>query len=95
MIGKGDWMQRLTEGLDLPGESMPGLPLVEIAGERRLLVENHGGICQYGPEQICIRVKYGIVGVQGRSLEISRMTKDQLIISGRIECVTLNRRGKP
>lgn len=94
MKRRGDWMQKLAEGIDLPNEALPGLPLVEIAGERRVLVENHGGVCQYGPEQICIRVKYGIVSVQGRELELARMSKEQLIISGRIDCVVLNRSGR-
>lgn len=95
MKRKGDWMQRLAEGLDLPGEPIPGLPLVEIAGERRVLVENHRGVCQYGPDQICIRVKYGIISIRGRGLEIARMSREQLIVSGCIDCVTLNRSGKP
>ena len=44
MKRKGDWMQKLAEGLDLPGEPIPGLPLVEISGDRRVLVENHRGL---------------------------------------------------
>ena len=88
-------MQKLAEGMELPAESMPGLPLVEIAGDRRVLVENHGGVCQYGPEQICVRVKYGIVSVRGRGLEIAKLSREQLVISGRIDCVNLNRRGMP
>lgn len=95
MKRKGDWMQKLAEGLDLPSEPIPGMPLVEIAGERRVLVENHGGVCQYGPEQICIRVKYGTISVQGRGLELARMSREQLIISGRIDCVMLHRKGMP
>lgn len=95
MKGRGNWMQKLAEGMELPAESMPGLPLVEIAGDRRVLVENHGGVCQYGPEQICVRVKYGIVSVRGRGLEIAKLSREQLVISGRIDCVNLNRRGTP
>lgn len=95
MKGRGNWMQKLAEGMELPAESMPGLPLVEIAGDRRVLVENHGGVCQYGPEQICVRVKYGIVSVRGRGLEIAKLSREQLVISGRIDCVSLNRRGTP
>ena len=95
MKRKGDWMQRFAEGLDLPAEPLPGLPLVEIAGERRVLVENHGGVCQYGTEQISVRVKYGVLIVRGGGLELTRMSKERLIISGRIDCVVINRRAKP
>ena len=38
-------------------------------------------------------MKYGLVCVCGCDLELIRMTKEQLIISGRIDAVTLIRRG--
>lgn len=87
-----DWMQRLTEGLDLPAEPLPGLPLVELSGDRRVLIENHCGVTQYGKEKICVRVKYGQVSICGQELELARMTRGQLVISGRIDSVTLLRR---
>lgn len=85
-------MERLTDGLDLPSEPIPGQPLVELTGERRVLIENHGGVTQYGREKICVKVKFGQVSVQGCGLELARMTKEQLIISGRIDSITLIRR---
>lgn len=87
-----DWMARLTDGLDLNGEPMPGVPLVEVTGERRVLIENHGGVTQYGREKICVKVKFGHIQVCGCGLELARMTKEQLVISGRIDSVTLLRR---
>lgn len=85
----GNWMERL----DLPDEPVPGQPLIEIAGHRRVLIEHHCGVTEYGRQQICIKVKYGVVCVQGRGLELARMTKNQLIIAGCIDCVRLERRG--
>lgn len=93
MKRKGDWMQRLAENLELPSEPIPGLPLVEIAGEGRVLVENHQGVCQYGPELICIRVKYGTVSIRGRGMKLAHMSRAQLVISGKIDCVSLHRKG--
>ncbi|HIT33215.1 MAG TPA: sporulation protein [Candidatus Faecousia intestinigallinarum] len=84
-------LQRITEGADLPGEPLPGLPLVEVAGDRRVLVENHGGVTEYGREQIRIQVRYGQVCVCGAGLELVMMTKEQLVICGRIESVHLIR----
>lgn len=92
MKRRGDWMERLTEGFDLPSEPMPGQPLVEVSGDCRVLIENHRGVTQYGRERICVKVKYGQVAVQGCGLELARMTKEQLIICGRIDSVTLLRR---
>lgn len=89
MKGSYDFWQRL----DLPGESLPGQVLVEIAGENRVLIEHHGGVREYSRERISVRVKYGLVQVCGSCLELRCMTKEQLVISGCIDCVTLKRRG--
>lgn len=87
------FMQRITSAADLNDEPLPGVPLVEIAGDSRVLIEHHFGVTQYGRCQICVRVKYGLVVVQGTRLELARMTKQQLVIAGCIECVKLERRG--
>ena len=86
-------MQRLADSADLSTEPLPMLPLVELAGDKRVLIENHRGVVQYSRERICVKVRYGIVCVCGCGLELSRMTKEQLVISGRIDGVTLERRG--
>ena len=75
------------------GTLKPGQPIVEIAGDRRVLIENHFGVKEYSREKIGVKVKYGLVCVCGCDLELIRMTKEQLIISGRIDAVTLIRRG--
>ena len=85
-------MQRITDAADLQDELLPGVPLVEIAGDGRVLIEHHFGVTEYGRCQVCVRVKYGFVIVTGSRLEFSRMTRDILIISGRIDCVRLERR---
>lgn len=74
----------LWEQMDLPGESLPGEPLVEIIGTSRVLIENHCGVYLYGREQIGVRIKFGQILVCGACLELRCMTKDQLIISGKI-----------
>lgn len=87
-----NWMERLAEGMDLPGEPLPGQPVVELAGDRRVLIENHRGVTGYSREEICVKVSYGIVRVCGCGLELSRMTREQLVISGRIDGISLQRR---
>lgn len=82
-------LHRLTDSADLPGESFPLTPLVEIMGNKRVLIENHKGVCEYGTEQIRIKVSFGQVCVQGCGLMLSQMTAAQLVISGDIRCVSL------
>ncbi len=70
------------------------LPLVEIAGEGRVLIEHHQGVTEYNTEKICVRVSYGSICVCGEKLTFARICRGQLVIRGRIESVTLLRRGR-
>lgn len=79
---------------NLPGERLPGIPLIEISGECRVLVENHQGVIGYGMDEIEIKVTYGIVRIIGSNLQLACMTKHQLVIIGRIDSVALQHRGK-
>ena len=92
MKRNGNWMQRLTETMDLPAEPLPGLPVVELLGENRVLIENHQGVIGYGKEKICVRVKFGHVEIEGACLEILRMRCNQLVISGCIQGIRVARK---
>ncbi len=87
-MGKRD----LWDRLDLPGESLPGQVVVEITGENRVLIEHHCGVREYSRERIGVKVKYGMLQVCGNCLELRCMTREQLVISGRIDCIVLKRR---
>jgi len=94
MARSGDWLQHLADSSELDSEALPGLPILEIAGDRRVLIERHGGVLEYGPERIRIRVGYGTVCITGCGLELVRMSRQQLVISGRVDSVCLQRRCK-
>lgn len=89
-MGRNDFWERL----DLPGECFPGQVLVEIAGDSRVLIEQHRGVREYSREKIGVKVCYGLVQVCGSGLELRCMTREQLVISGRIDSVTLKRRDR-
>ena len=86
-------LERLADEADLTAEPMPGQPIVEIAGDSRVLIENHFGVRGYSRERIVVNVKYGCIHVCGCGLELMRMTREQLVIRGRIDSVTVQRRG--
>lgn len=72
---------------------MPGVPLVELWGTGRVLIEHHMGVIAYGCEEIRIRVRYGILAVCGSSLRLARMSREQLVICGCVDGVQLFRNG--
>lgn len=89
-MGGNRFLERFAEDVDRSA----GRPIVEIAGDSRVLIENHFGIMGYSAEQIQVKVKYGCVCVCGSGLEVLRMTREQLVIHGRIQGVRIQRKGK-
>lgn len=87
-------MERVALGTDLPGVPIPGETLVEIMGESRVLIENHKGVTVYECDRIHVKVCFGELCIRGSRLELARMTNCQLVITGRIDCVTMLRRTK-
>lgn len=85
--------QTLSQAGDIHAQPLPGVPLVELAGDRRVLIENHFGVREYSRERIGVKVKFGLVVVSGQGLELSRMTRQQLVIRGMVDSVSLERRG--
>lgn len=87
-----NWVQRFTEAADLPGEAVPGISLVEVLGDNRVLIECHRGVTEYSCEQIGVKVSFGCLSIRGCGLHIRLMTRERLIISGKIDSLTLVRR---
>lgn len=73
-------------------ELFPDLPIVELAGSHRVLVENHLGVTQYSTERIGIKMKYGQLRINGCGLILEHMTKVKLVVTGRIDGICLERR---
>ena len=92
MNGKGRLMKWLDECTHLTDETLPGVPVVEIAGTGRVLVERHLGVRAYSRERIEVQLCYGILCICGCNLSLSRMTQGQLVISGEINHLQICRR---
>ena len=85
-----DWVRRLTQGLE--GESLPGMTVAELAGDRRVLVEGHRGVTEYSPCRVTVKVGYGELSVTGCGLELRQMSKVHLVVCGRIDSIELRRK---
>ena len=81
-----DWVMHKT---DLFSEPIPGTTLVEIAGNKRVLIENHKGVTSYNTDSIHVTSTNGSLIVSGNELLIASMSKQQLVITGCISCVSL------
>lgn len=75
-----------------PAEAVTPRTLVEILGQKRVLVEHHRGILGYGTEEILVGATYGILRIAGKELRLCCMSREQLFISGQITGLTLEGR---
>ena len=82
--------KNMIERSDISGECVPVMPLIEIVGHCRVLVENHLGVCAYSREKIHIKVRDGIICVNGECLELAKMNRNQIVITGRISSVIID-----
>ena len=83
------FLRALADSVDLRDEQLPGRPIVEIFDNTRVLVENHRGVKMYSTDLICAGMSFGILEIKGVKLELSSMTRDQLIVTGDITGVEL------
>lgn len=92
-MGRRRYLQRLAAAADLPAEPLPGMPLVEIAGDCRVLIEHHQGVIEYDTKQIRVKVSKGQICICGCGLQLAQMSRSQLIVIGTIQSVCVQRSG--
>lgn len=83
------FLEKTAQLLDLPGDAVAGLPLVELVGDGRLRVENHRGILAYDPREVHIGGGRMAIRVRGLDLELKVMNREELLITGQIFSVEL------
>ena len=76
------------ERLDLPA-GIAGVPVLELTGNRELLMEHHRGVLSYSTERVEIHGGVLVVCVTGRDLQLLAMTEEELRLGGRIDRVEL------
>ncbi len=90
-MSKHNVLGRMADAAQLYGVSIPGVPLVEIAGDGRVLIENHMGVTEYGKQRISLKVKFGQICVCGDGLELLKITRVMAVISGKIQNVEIHK----
>ena len=74
-------------GLALPEDALLGTAKLTVTGGKRLLVENHRGVMDYGRERIVVSLGRGKLNISGTELVIAAMNRRELLIRGRIQSV--------
>ncbi len=73
---------KVAEIFNVPREVIAGIARVEITGTGEVLIENHGGILEYGTSAIAVSGGKAIIKIVGDNLQILTVTSSELTIRG-------------
>ena len=82
-------LERTAQWMDIPADVLTGLPRLELIGDGELWLENHKGILAYGTEEIHVSGGTVLFKIAGQGLELRAMTGLELLITGKIEQISL------
>ena len=89
MKRQDNWLRRLRDSVYGENTQLSRQPVVEILGNKRILIENHRGVQVYERDRIQVCVKFGSIKVLGNCLSLCYMSVSQLVIAGDIQSVSL------
>lgn len=78
---------RLERVLEIPKEISSNEPKITIIGFNEMLIENYKGILEYQEFYIRISTHIGILNINGFNLNLTEMTSDDILITGKIETI--------
>ena len=84
-VNFGKIKEELVESLELPKDLMYGAVLVSITGQQEVLIENYRGILEDTNNHISLQTKTCRLIIQGKQLEISYYTNQEMKITGEIK----------
>ena len=73
----------VAERLNVP-EELVGMARLSLTAGRHAVIENHRGVLDYSPERIVVGILSGSIILMGADLRISAMSRDAMIVRGRI-----------
>ena len=77
-------LEKAAAVFDLPGEVVAGMPRMTITGCRRIFIENHHGILEYGENEIHINGGRVVIKLKGTQLALRSMSDSELLITGQL-----------
>lgn len=84
---RASYLEILSSQLKLPSDMLADAPIVTAFGRNEVCVENYKGILEYNNARIKILTKIGSIHIEGKNLNISYFTNDEMKISGMIQSI--------
>ena len=80
--------EKISRGLDIPPDILPGGSLITIRGRTALSVSGSSSIILYTPEEIRLSMKRGRLSVKGTCLACISYNSTEISIEGHINSVS-------
>ncbi len=82
------FLETVSERLKLPSDILAGAPIVTAMGRNEVCIENYKGILEYNDKLIKVLSKVGTIRIEGKNLNISYFTNDEMRITGLVSAIT-------
>ena len=86
-------IRQAVQAVGMPEDIVLGMPRVLLRGDSMLLVENHKGVVEYGPERLRVQTALGILVIEGERLSLSALGEEDLMLSGLVRSVVFAKGG--
>ena len=87
MLRREERLNLFADRTMLPKEIVSGCCNITAVGQNELIIENYKSILEYQPEKLVVLTKQCRVEIFGKHLEIVYYAKEEMKITGRIECI--------
>lgn len=86
--------ERISEALSIPPDITAGTTRITAYGYRRLEIENHCGVVEYGSQRIVINCGKYLIAISGDALTITAMDSSEIAIGGNMTQIEYLFRGE-
>ena len=84
-------MSKIDKILGIPDDISSDAPKITILSFEKMLIENYKCVLEYQDFFIRIKMSTGLININGYQMTMNEMTKDDIIVTGRIESVDLEK----
>ena len=83
---------RVSKFLEIPREVISNVPKITITGFDEVFIENFKGILEYEDFFARISSEIGNININGFNLKLDQMTDNDILVSGKIENIDLEKK---
>ena len=78
---------------EIPQELVFGWPRSVLVGDEKLIVEQHQGIFVCTEQEVIVKTVCGLLVISGENLSLSRYSRDDLVVFGKIAKLSYRPKG--